>query len=177
MENKKIPTSPFLKTKCTSHLSFERPSFFFLFALLFSLIETVPSYSKHSVFYGQLCCASLDLSNSKILCIVLKKREIFCYGRWRLRLRRTDVVIEAVDRLEALLTPSWPGCCSHVNKHGERASGVIRPKRGGFFSLPSWPLFQWVVWAVVVFRRFKLNFAFTLQRLSCVLFKFVPVIW
>lgn len=37
--------------------------------------------------------------------------------------------------LEALLTPSWPSCCSNVNKQGERASGVIRPKGGG--SLPS----------------------------------------
>lgn len=36
--------------------------------------------------------------------------------------------------LEALLTPPWPSCCSNVNKQGERASGVIRPKGGG--SLP-----------------------------------------
>lgn len=59
----------------------------------------------------------------------------FRHGPERLRSFRADVSTQAVDGLEALLTRSWPGCCSNVNKQGERASGVIRPKGGG--TLPS----------------------------------------
>lgn len=69
----------------------------------------------------------------------------FWHGPEGLRSFRVAVSIQAADGLEALLTPSRPGCCSNVNKQGERASGVIRPKGGG--TLPSIIIvfFQWLV--------------------------------
>lgn len=127
--------SSLLRTQCASHLSFDGPGFF-LVAVLFGLIDTVPSSSPH--WPSALAGFSSDPSTSSSLpgplqpfspgLSSLSPRQ---HAGWKLRPCRTDVVTEAGDRVEALLTPSWPGGCSHVNKHGERASGVIRP--GGQF--------------------------------------------
>lgn len=99
-------------------------------------------------------CASLSPPSSPVFGCIVAWSELW-HGPGRLRSSRADVVIEAGDALEALLTSSCPSCCCNVNKQGERASGVIRPKEGEDPCLRSSPSSPWVVSALLHSHRFN----------------------
>lgn len=101
-----------------------------LVAALFSLIDTVLFSCVSPGLHVLLSTCRAPPARCRVVA-----QSTFRHGPQRLRSFRADVSTQAVDGLEALLTPSWPGYCSNVNKQGERASGVIRPKGGG--TLPS----------------------------------------
>lgn len=114
-------------------LAFLSPPIWLLQCCWARSIRCPPTADRNCSILGALC-ASWSQPNSSASCCNVAQGFVW-HGPVRLRTFRADVPIEAVDGPEAVLTPSRPWYRSNVNKQGERASGVIRPKEGG--SLPS----------------------------------------